>query len=198
MIFDMNRLYSSYIFGTNFAVCMAMSFINHKHLPDSREVVMKNHLISRMVVVGAAVVLMGIGVNAFAGMGQGPGNPGMGGASANLTDDQIKKMESERNAFQSATKDIRQQLNEKRQALHTELAKPTPDAAKAATLQKAVSDLQSQFDQKRLIHILNMKKIDPNFVEGPGMGFGMGPGMGQGMGPGMGQGASGGGPKTTN
>ena len=78
---------------------------------------MKKHLFSRMVVVGAVVVLMGFGVNAFAGMGKGPGNPGMGAASANLTDDQIKQMESERNAFQTATKDIRQQLNEKRQAL---------------------------------------------------------------------------------
>jgi Spy/CpxP family protein refolding chaperone len=178
---------------------MAMSFVC-RYLPNSREVVMKKHLFSGMVVVGAVVLLMGFGVNAFAGTGTGPGNPGMG--SANLTDDQIKQMESERNAFLSATKDIRQQLNEKRQALHTELAKQTPDAATAATLQKGISDLQAQFDQKRLTHILKMKKIDPNFVEGPGMGPGMGqgkgPGMGQGMAPGMGQGSSGGGQKTTN
>ncbi len=125
---------------------------------------MKKHLFSRMVVVGAVVVLMGLGVNAFAGTGTGPGSPGMG--SANLTDDQIKQMESERNAFLSSTKDIRQQLNEKRQALHTELAKQTPDAATAAALQKGISDLQAQFEQKRLTHILKMKKIDPNFVEG--------------------------------
>jgi zinc resistance-associated protein len=142
---------------------------------------MKIHLFSRMFLIGAVVVLMGFGVNAFAG-------PAMGGPSANLTDDQIKKMESEQNAFQTSTKDIRQQLNEKRLALNTELAKQKPDAATAATLQKGISDLQAQFDQKRLTHILNMKKIDPNFVEGPGMGHGMGPVMGPGMGPGMGQG----------
>ncbi len=64
---------------------------------------MKKHLFSRIVVIGAVVVLMGFGVNAFAGMGKGPGNRGMGAASANLTDDQIKQMETERNAFQSAT-----------------------------------------------------------------------------------------------
>ena len=54
-------------------------------------------------------------------------------------------------------------LNEKRQALHTELDKQTPDVATAKALQKEISDLQAQFDQKRLTHILEMKKIDPNF-----------------------------------
>ena len=56
----------------------------------------------------------------------GPGT-GMGGGRANLTDDQIKQMQAEQNAFQAATEDIRLQLNEKRQALHTELDKQTPD-----------------------------------------------------------------------
>lgn len=149
---------------------------------------MKKHLFSRTVVIGAVVVLMGFGVNAFAGMGKGPGNRGMGAAGANLTGDQIKQMETERNAFQSDTKDIRQQLHEKRQALNAELAKPTPDPVTAGNLQKDVSDLQAQFDQKRLTHLLEMKKIDPNFAEGRGMGHGMGPGMVHGMGPGMGAG----------
>ncbi|MBI5593403.1 MAG: periplasmic heavy metal sensor [Deltaproteobacteria bacterium] len=147
---------------------------------------MKKHLFSRMVVVGAVVVLMGFGMNAFAGMNKGPGNPGMGAAGANLTEDQIKQMESERNAFQTATQGIRQQLNEKRLTLQTELAKTTPDAATCTALQKEISDLQSQFDQKRLTHILAMKKIDPNFTEGRGMGPGMGHPMGQPMGHGMG------------
>jgi hypothetical protein len=82
---------------------MLSRVFNH-YLPNSMEVVMKKHLFSKMVVIGAVVVLMGFGVNAFAGMG---------GAGANLTDDQIKQMESERNAFQTTTKDIREQLNEK-------------------------------------------------------------------------------------
>ena len=153
---------------------------------------MKKHLFSRMVVVGVAVVLMGFGVNVYAGMGNGPGNPGMGAASANLTDDQIKRMESERNAFQTATQGIHQQLNEKRQALNAELDKQTPDAATCSAIQKDISDLQAQYEQKRLTHILEMKKIDPNFAEGRGMG----PGMGHGMGPGMGNSPFGG--KQTN
>jgi Spy/CpxP family protein refolding chaperone len=197
MMIHMNKLYYQDNFGIKFAIYAHSRVFNH-YLPNFREVVMKKHLFSGMVVVGAVVVLMGLGVNAFAGMGKGPGNNGMGCASANLTDDQMKQMESERNAFQTATRDIRQQLIEKRQALHAELAKQTPDAATAATLQKGISDLQAQFDQKRLIHILNMKKIDPDFVEGPGMGHGMGPGMGRGMGTGMGQGPPDGGPKPSN
>ena len=139
---------------------------------------MKKHLFSRMIVVVAVVVLVGSGVNAFAGMGKGAGNPGMCAANANLTDDQIKKMESERTAFLLATKDIRQQIHDKRQALQAELTKQTPDASTCATIQKEVSDLQSRFDQKRLTHILEMKKVDPNFTDGKGMGRGMGHGMG--------------------
>ncbi len=139
---------------------------------------MKKHLFSRMFVIVAVAVLIGSGVNAFAGMGKGTGNPGVCAANANLTDDQIKKMESERTAFRLATKDIRQQIRDKRQTLQAELTKQTPDASTCATIQKEVSYLQSQFDQKRLTHILEMKKVDPNFTDGRDMGRGMGHGMG--------------------
>ena len=142
---------------------------------------MNRYLFFRMVVTGVVVALLGFGVNAFAetgrgagmggGAGMGPGS-GMGGGRSNLTDDQIQQMQAEQNAFQTATADIRLQLNEKRQALHTELAKQTPDATTAMNLQKEISDLQAQFDEKRLTHILEMKKIDPNFAEGRGMGQG--------------------------
>jgi len=47
--------------------------------------------------------------------------------ASQLDDDQIKQMETERNAFQTATQGIHQQLKEKRQALQAELAKQTPD-----------------------------------------------------------------------
>ncbi len=139
---------------------------------------MKKHLFSRMVVVGAVIIVMGVGVNAFAaGMEQGPETAPAG---SNLTEDQKKQAETERNAFQTATQSIRQQINEKRQALQTELSKPQPDAAACLALQKELSDLQTQFDQKRVTHILQMKKIDPNFTDGRGMGMGMGPGKGPG------------------
>ena len=157
--------------------CETESFINF-NLSKTREVVMKKRLFSGMVMVGALIMWVGFGANAFAGgMGQGRG---MGTASSNLTEDQIKQMETERNAFQTATQGLRQQLNEKRQALQTELTKQPPDAATCSAMQKEISDLQAQFDQKRLTHVLEMKKIDPNFAEGRGMGLGMGHGKGPG------------------
>lgn len=137
---------------------------------------MKKHLFSRMVVIGAVVVLMGFGVNAYAGMGKGPGNRGMGTASANLTDDQIKQMEAERTAFQTSTQGLRQQIQEKKRALNKELTKQPQDAAATSALHKEITDLQAQFEEKRQAHVLEMKKIDPNFTEGPGKGRGMGPG----------------------
>jgi Spy/CpxP family protein refolding chaperone len=150
---------------------------------------MKRNLFSMMVMVGVAVMLLNLGNKAYAW--RGDGNHGMGmclAANTNLTDDQIKRMETERNAFKTATQGVRQQINEKRTALNAELAKQAPDASKCTALQKEVSDLQAQLEQKRVAHILEMKIIDPNFTEGPGMGPGMGHGMGPGMGPGKGQG----------
>lgn len=156
---------------------------------------MKKHLLSRIVVIGAVFAIMGIAMNAFAA-DKAPGNASVDTTSAKLTDDQIKQMETERNAFQTATKDLRQQITEKRQALSSELAKQTPDAATATTLQKNISDLQAQYDQKRLTHFFAMKKIDPNFTEDRGAGRGRGRGMKHGMSPGMGQSPSN--AKTTN
>lgn len=146
--------------------------------------------------VGGVAMLLTIGGNAFA-QNAPPAKQDATAATTRpaLTDDQIKKMEAEKTAFQTATKDIRDQIMQKRQALNAELNKQTPDAATATSLQKSISDLQAQYDQKRIAHILAMKKIDPNFREGRGMmpgtggrgmGHGRGPGMGSGMGPGMG------------
>jgi Spy/CpxP family protein refolding chaperone len=198
LLFDITILQDKIFYWHRDCSYKIISQANH-YLSKTRGVVMKKHLFSTIIVVGAVVVLMGLGVNAFAGMGQ---MQGMSASNTNLTDDQVKQMQSERTAFQTATQGIHQQLNEKRQALNAELAKQAPDAAAAAALQKNISDLQAQFDQKRLTHILNMKKIDPNFTEGPGMGYGMGPGMGHrmapGMTPGMGQSPPGGGPNPSN
>jgi len=142
---------------------------------------MKKHLFSRMIVVGVFVMVLGSGVQTFAAGTESPQNTGP--AAATLTADQMKQMDTERNAFQTATQDIRQQMNEKRQALQTELNKPQPDASTCMSLQKGISELQAQFDQKRVTHILQMKKIDPNFTEGRGFGMGMGMGPGKGPGP---------------
>ena len=101
-----------------------------------------------------------------------------------LSDEEIQKMDEQREAFFKSTEDLRLKIYQKRLALESEFAKKNPDAKNAANLQKEISDLRAQIDQKRIAHLLEMKKINP----GLGAGF-MGPGM---MGHGYGRGYRGG------
>ncbi len=128
-----------------------------------------------------AVAQWGMGQHYYRGMHHGPGwhhhehgGPGYG-YWGNLSDDDVKKIEEERSAFFEATEDLRQAIYQKRLELASELAKKDPDAARAAGLQKELSDLRAQFGQMRLDHLLKMKKISPYFGRGfinrRGMGY---------------------------
>lgn len=129
------------------------------------------------VLVFSLIGLMIAGTAAFAGPGMGKGS-GMGmksgdcpmvGGKGNLTDEQVKKLNDERNAFMTATQDLRQQIMEKEMALKAEMAKKAPDLATATALQKEVSALEAQFDEKRIAHMIEMKKINPYAGQGMGM-----------------------------
>lgn len=112
-------------------------------------------------------------------MGPGAGGPGMGfkgprgdgycntGYRSNLSDEQVKLLEEKRNAFFDATNTLRQEIRSKRLALKSEMAKSEPDAATAAKLQQEFAKLKAELGQKRIEHLIEMKKIDPNI----GMGF---------------------------
>lgn len=150
------------------------------------------------------VAVIAVGANAFAGKGMGcqDGERGYGGEgnhhrkggcaygqmNADLTPEQREQMEAERQAFFGATKNERQDLYAKKLALKAEIAKSEPDLAKASALQKEVSELRGNLDQKRLSHIMAMRKINPDagrgfMMEGRGMGrHGKGQGMGYGSG----------------
>ena len=101
-------------------------------------------------------------------------------------------MKTERQAFFDATRQARQDLYAKRLALKAEIAKSEPDMKTATAIQKEVSALQADLDQKRLEHIMAMRQINPDagrgfFMEGRGQGrHGMRGGreMGMGYGPG--------------
>jgi Spy/CpxP family protein refolding chaperone len=138
-------------------------------------------------IIGALVIMMvGLSATAFAGRrgGYGPGACwGVDGADANLTDEQITKLQEEQKAFYEATAALRQNEHQKRLELASEMAKEKPDRQKAVELQKAISELRTQLDQKRLEHAFKVKQINPN--AGPGLGWGMDgkhPMMGRGMG----------------
>jgi Spy/CpxP family protein refolding chaperone len=155
------------------------------------------------LVVLMLVGFIGFSATADAGWGRGGGNcagagdcprGGYGGQGfgGNLTDEEIAIMQKERNAFLESTRELRERHYQKELELRAELAKQSPDAKKAAELQKEVSGLESELDQKRLDHRLKMKKEHPQ-IYGKGFRGGMGMGPGGGRGPGRG-GCPGGGP----
>jgi Spy/CpxP family protein refolding chaperone len=157
----------------------------------------------KSVLILSTIVFLGFTAPASAdgGMGyghpgwmhQGWGSPGFG-AWSNLSEEEFKKLYEERNVFFEETKELRQRLYEKELDLKSVLARENPDAQKAARLQKEISELEAQFDQKRLGHLIKMRKISPyagrgfmghHGMVGPGMmgyrmmgpSWGMGPGM---------------------
>ena len=133
--------------------------------------------------MGYGPQMMGPGYGMEPGYGRGPGmmgyGPGAGrgfrgyGYPGDMSDEDVKKLEDQRNAFFEATKNQRNDLYEKRFELRSELVKQNPDAEKAGKLQKEISELKTQLDQKRISHMIEMKKINTNV----GRGFaGRGPG----------------------
>jgi zinc resistance-associated protein len=124
---------------------------------------------------------MGSGYGMHRGWGQGPGGYGGQGYQSDLSDEDMAKLDKERQAFFEATSDLREKLYQKELELRSELAKPEPDAKKAAGMQQEISDLESQLDQKRLDHHIKMQKDFPRFgYRGDGYGP-RGRGMGRGM-----------------
>lgn len=79
-----------------------------------------------------------------------------------LSQDEVKKLMAAREAFFKGTQTLRLDIKSKRLAVKSEIIKSTPDADKAKTLQKELSALEAQLDQKHIAHLLEMKKIAPN------------------------------------
>ena len=59
-------------------------------------------------------------------------------------------------------------------ALNNEMDKANPDQNKIFALQKEVSSLRSDFDQKALAHQLEVRKLLPDNYQGSGYGKGRG------------------------
>ncbi len=120
---------------------------------------------------------MGRGYGDRGQMHHGPGwhHGGYGGAGwgavDNLSEEDAKKLEEERQAFFEETKDLRREVYQKRLELASEMAKQNPDAARAAAIQKDISVTQAQLAQMHLDHIFRVRKINPDLAMGfPGGG----------------------------
>ncbi len=168
---------------------------------------MKN--LSKVIIIIAVIGIVGFAATSFAGRGQGWGRgwgggycngPGSGwaqkgyggpGYQGNMSDEQIEKFNTERQAFFNETSDLRQSLYQKQLELRSEMAKKEVDEKKALSLQKEISDLKGQMAQKRIQHRIKMQKENPEFFSGQGYGYG-GRGKGRGFyGKGMGRGFQG-------
>ena len=176
---------------------------------------MKQSFKSKGLVIVTLIAVVGFSAYAFADWGMGYGRYGMGmqgggmgyggrgwdyhgsyrghgphsgrAYMGNLSEDEIKKLDQQRTAFLKDTETPRQDVYAKELALRSELAKQNPDAQKAANLQKEISQLESRLDQKRVDHMIQMRKTNPDpgrgYMGRGGMGYGMmGPGRGYDMG----------------
>jgi hypothetical protein len=141
----------------------------------------RNKLFSVLAIIALAAAI-GFGTNAFAGRGgggwgwcDGPGSgPGAGyGRSGdfgpgyrydggNLTEAQAKALDDENRAFFDATDGLRNNLRQKHLELRSEMAKEKVNIETAKKLQKEISALDAQFDEKRIDHIVKLREIDPN------------------------------------
>ena len=144
------------------------------------------------IIILTVVAIFGLTTLAFAGWGRGYGHmmgrgdwgpgwhhmDGYGyseGGYGYLSDEEITKLDQQRDEFFKATENIRQKLYEKELALRSELAKENPDTSKASNLQSEISSLQSDLDQKRVDYNIRVKKSVPNYDQGS---RGYGPMMG--------------------
>jgi Spy/CpxP family protein refolding chaperone len=145
------------------------------------------------------------------GRGAGPGWQG-DTFGIDLTQDQSTKLKTLHQAFWKDTSTLKVKIDQKQLELNGLLLEPNPDAGNAAKLQKEISELQTQFNDKRINYQLESRKIltaeqiaqlPPGCTlgfgnlmsePGPGYGCGMGPGYGcgKGMGCGYGRGYGGG------
>jgi Spy/CpxP family protein refolding chaperone len=109
--------------------------------------------------------------------GTGAGNCrgwGKRGGYGNLSQEEAAKVEQAREKFYTDTKEIRRNMNALRVDLRDEMTKDTPDSAKALKMQKELSGIEAQFDQKRIQHQLEMRKLLPEKFKQRGFGRGYG------------------------
>jgi Spy/CpxP family protein refolding chaperone len=115
-------------------------------------------------------------------MGYGPGWGKRGAGYGNLSDEEAAKLDAAREKFYNETKELRREINNKQVDLRDEMVKDEADTGKVLKLQRELSKLQADFDQKAVQHRLEMRKLFPEGFQGRGFGPGHGSGPGRGFG----------------
>ena len=135
----------------------------------------------RMMGPGYGGYMMGPGYGGYmmgpgyGGRMMGPGwGRGYGAGYNNLSEEQRAKIDAARDKFFDETRSLRRSIDEKGYELRGEMNSEKPDAKKVAELQKELSKLQADFDQKAVQHRLEMRKLLPDNGRGYGQGYGRG------------------------
>jgi Spy/CpxP family protein refolding chaperone len=106
------------------------------------------------------------------GYGMGPGMMGhgrnYGGNGPELTKEQQDQLDAAREKFRTENRKLRRDIADKKDELYDELRKEKADEAKVLALQKELSKLESDFDQKMIQHKLEVHKIAPDLLRGRG------------------------------
>lgn len=137
----------------------------------------------------------------MAGGGRGMGQKGQaagagmnGAARLNLSTDQITKINTLRSDFAKETLTLRTGMQTKAMEMRTLMMDPEKNQAKIISLQKDMSTLRQQLQEKSLQFRIKARKVlTPEQIAmlpagGMRMGMGFSAGNGRGMGRGMGQG----------
>ena len=130
-----------------------------------------------IIIAIIAFAIIGFGINAIAhgpyGMGYGMGyghmggyghmmDWGYGGYDNDITSDDAAKMAELRDKFMTETQSLRDGLYAKETQLRDEFAKSDPDAEKIKEIQKDISGIRTDLDNKWADHMIEMRKIVPN------------------------------------
>lgn len=113
----------------------------------------------------------GYGGGPMMGYGNCPGW-GKGSPNGNLSEEEAAKLEEARKKFYQDTKELRRNIKDMRIDLRDEMDKETPDTAKVLNIQKEISKLETDFDQKVVMHRMEIRKIKPDGFRGRGYGRG--------------------------
>ena len=118
--------------------------------------------------------MMGRGMMGY-GPGYGRGPMGYYGSNnyGDLSREDSARLDQTQTKFFDETRELRTAIRDKQFALDDELQKANPDKAKVNDLQKQLSQLEDQFDQKALDNRLAMRKEFPNsgYARGYGRGY---------------------------
>lgn len=157
----------------------------------------KSIVIAAVVLIAGATLAFahggwGYGDSDYGGRMMGPGSggnymmgPGYGGhhmmgpgwgrgerrGYGNLSDETRSKIDAARDKFYEETRTLRRDIDDKAYELNKEMDKDNPDTAKVGELQKQLSKLQTQFDQKSVQYRLEMRKLLPDDYQRPPRGY---------------------------